>query len=306
MLIELSSSKEKNEFHPWLINPWRDSKSINEMMKNLTRLSLLLIGITVFSGCVNVFKLADLRTDKENSNSNPEKAQQLMEEMGIAHGISNWDSIQTYHVTFEDEFYGFIGKQAHPYKEQKFSLSLNYAPKTFNGQLEILSGKEKGNIWGLQSWETYHKDKDGNLSAKKNEDMKFWLPTYQYFIEFPSRIQEATSIDYLGEKIIDGVKTEGIIASWNTIEAQKDVDQYLIWIDSESKRIVKIEYTVRDMFRFISGATYFQDYKEYNGLLLPSKLPVESNLVKDGLLHTMRIMDFKADLVSVDSLMPLK
>lgn len=278
----------------------------NTMVKRAIKIGICFFAIIAISGCVNVFKLADLRVDKENASSNPEKAQQLLTEMGVAHGITYWDSIQTYNVSFEDEFYGFIGKQAHPYKEQEVQFSLNYIPKKFNGQLEILSGKQTGDHWGIQSWETYRKDEDGNMSAKKNKGMKFWIPTYQYFIEFPSRIQEATSIDYLGEKVIDGIKTEGVIASWNTTEPQKDIDQYIIWIDSESKRIVKIEYTVRDMFRFISGATYFQDYKIYNGLLLPSKLPVESNLVKNGLLHTMSIADFKADLVSVDSLMPLK
>lgn len=226
--------------------------------------------------------------------------------MGVAHGITNWDSIQTYNVIFEDEFYGFTGKQAHPFKEQEMKFSLNYIPKTFNGQLEILSGKEKGTIWGMQSWETYHKDDNGKMSTKKNKDMKFWIPTYQYFIEFPSRIQEATSVDYVGEKMIDGIASVGIIASWNTTEPQKDIDQYLIWLDAKSKRIVRIEYTVRDAFRFISGEATFKDYKEYDGILLPSKLPVGSNLTKDKLLHTMSISDFKADLVPVDSLMPLK
>ncbi len=276
------------------------------MIKKALKISICLFGIIAISGCVNVFKLTDLREDGANEHSNQEKAQQLLEEMGIAHGITYWDSIQTYQVIFGDEFYGFTGKQAHPYKEQKVEFSLNYIPKTFNGQLEILSGKQKGDLWGIQSWETYRKDDDGKISAKKNKDMKFYLPTYQYFIEFPNRIQEATSIDYIGEKIINGIKTEGIIASWNTIEPQKDIDQYLIWIDSDTKRIVKLEYTVRDMFRFISGAAYYQDYKIYNGLLLPSKLPVESNLVKKGLLHTMSIENFTPDLVSVDSLMPLK
>ena len=253
-----------------------------------------------------MFKMADLRLDEENALSNQEKAQQLLEEMGVAHGITNWDSIQTYNVVFKDEFYGFIGKQAHPHKEQEITFSLNFVPKTFNGQMEVISGKKKGELWGIQSWETYHKDDEGVFTSKKNKDMKFWLPTYQYFIEFPSRIQEATSVDYIGEKIIDGVKTEGVIASWNTTEPQKDIDQYIIWIDAETKRIVKIEYTVREMFKFISGATYFKDYKEFEGILLPTSLPVESNMVKKGLLHTMSIIEFKTDFVSVDSLIPLK
>ena len=34
------------------------------------------------------------------------------------------------------------------------------------------------------------------------------------------------------------------------------------------------------------------DYKNYDGILLPSSMPVESNLLEEGFLHEMRILDF--------------
>ena len=276
------------------------------IMKKTIKILLLSLCSLFFCGCVNFFKLSDLQPEAYVFPNNEEKARQLMKDMGVAHSIHLWDSIQTYNVTFEDEFYGFLGRLSHPFKEQKIMVSLDYIPTTFNGQLEILTGKEKGTIWGIQSYETYQKNIDGTITRDDNKDMKFWIPTYQYFIEFPSRIQEASSIDYIGEKVINGIKTEGIIASWNRVEKQKDVDQYIIWVDAISKRIVKIEYTVRDAYRFVTGAATFLGYKEYNGFLLPTELPVESNLLKKGFLHTMRIIDFKTNQVPVDILLPLE
>ena len=275
-------------------------------MKKAIKVFLLCLNALLFCGCVNFFKLSDLQPDTYAFPNDKEKGKQLMEDMGIAHKIHLWDSIQTYNVTFEDEFYGFLGKLSHPFKEQKITFSLDYIPNTFDGQLEILTGKQKGTTWGIQSYETYQQDIDGTITRKKNKDMKFWIPTYQYFIEFPSRIQEASSIDYIGEKVINGIKTEGVIASWDSIEKQKDIDQYIIWIDADNKRIVKIEYTVRDAYRFVTGAATFLGYKDYNGFLLPTELPVESNLLKKGFLHTMKITDFKTNLVPVNRLMPLK
>ena len=274
-------------------------------MNGIMRITLGIAGILLITGCVNVFKVVDLRESTENPFSDQEKAKRLMEEMGTAHGIEKWDSISTYNIVFGDEFYGFIGKQAHPFKEQKMTFSMNYIPKTFDGQMEIISGKEKGKIWGIQNWQTYYKNDDGKFELKRNKDMTFWIPTYQYFIEFPSRIQEATSMDYIGEKVVNGRKTEGVIASWKTTEPQKDVDQYIIWIDSETKRIVKIEYTVRDMYRFVAGAASFNNYTEYEGILFPTEMPVESNLTKDKLLHTMTIQEFTPNLVPTDSLTPV-
>ena len=274
----------------------------------MRKIYFYLFSAFLLTGCVNVFKLTDLSSGLEDvTYPNSElKAKQLLSEMGKAHGIQYWDSIQTYNVIFKDEFYGFFGKQSHPFKEDNIDFSLNYIPKTSDGQLEILTGKEKGKLRGIQSGETYEKKANKDFTVINDKDMKFWIPTYQYFIEFPNRIQEATAIKYVGPKVINGIKTEGVLASWGTVAPQKDIDQYIVWINAETKRIVKIEYTVRDMFKFVAGAAYFKNYKNYNGLILPSEYPVESNLLKEGFLHKMSIVDFKMNPVSKDYLLPLK
>lgn len=274
-------------------------------MKKSVKFIISLFSLIIIIGLFFYFKLSDLRPEGYTYPNDIEKAKQLLEAMGKAHQIEKWNDIETYNVIFEDEFYGFLGKKTHAFQEQKIELSLNYIPKTFDGQLKILSGKEKNNIWGMQSWKTYKLDKKGKPIVKEHKNIKFYIPTYQYFIEFPSRIQEATSIDYIGTKMINGVKSEGVIASWNTVAPQKDLDQYIIWIDSESKRIVKIAYTVRDKYRFVSGAAYYKDYKDYDGIILPSTMPVESNLVKEGYLHKMSIKNFIPNKVSSKSLRPL-
>lgn len=275
-------------------------------MRKIIYGTLILLIILLFIGCVNFFKLSDLRTSGYQFPNNTAKAKQLLEEMAVAHNINMWDSIETYNVTYEDEFYGFLGKQGNPFSEQAMKFSLSYIPKTFNGQLEILNGKEKGQVWGMQDWQTYRKNEDGTITPKKDKDMKFWIPTYQYFVELPSRIQEASAIDYLGESEVEGVKVEGVLASWNTVEPQKDIDQYILWIDSKSKRIVKVEYTVRDAYRFIAGAAVYQKYIDYDGFILPSEMPVESNLLKEGYLHKMSIRSFTPNPIEKEMLMPLK
>ena len=203
------------------------------------------------------------------------------------------------------EFYGFIGKQAHPFKEQKMEFSLDYNPQNYDGRMEIASGAEKGTTWGIQSWQTYLLDENSKAVAKDNKDMTFWIPTYQYFIELARRIQEASSIDYVGSQDINGVTAEGVIASWNSVKPQKSIDQYVIWISKDDNRILKVEYTVRDQYRFVTGAAHYTQYKDYDGIILPSVMPVESNLVKKGFLHQMSINSFTPNRVSADDLAPL-
>ncbi len=274
-------------------------------MKSALKLLFLLILLLGVFGCVNFLKLSDLRSEDYSYPRDIAKAKTLLGQMGEAHQIDNWENLETYNVTYKDEFYGFLGKQAHPFQEQDMTFSLDYIPKTFDGRMEIVSGIEKGKVWGMQDGQTYKVDASGEVEPKENKDMKFWIPTYQYFIEFPLRIQEATVIDYMGSNVIAGTKVEGVLTSWTTVEPQKKIDQYLIWIDSETKRVVKVEYTVRAAYRFVTGAAFFKDYKDYNGILLPTHMPVESNLLKDGFLHTMRITDFKANKSPAENLRPL-
>lgn len=278
-------------------------KSDLTMKKSINIFFALFISLVGY-GCINVFKLSDLTSDNPVLND-PQKAKQLMTDMGKAHGIHMWDSISSYTAVFGDEFYGFFGKAGNPFSEEKMVLLLSYIPNTFDGRVEIMSGKDKFDVWGIQSWETYQKDENGLMVKKKNKDMGFWIPTYQYFIEFPRRIQEASAIGYVGSKVVDGINCEGVIASWNTLEKQKDTDQYVIWIDADTKRIVKLEYTVRDINHFISGKASFQNYQYFDGFLLPTEFPVESNLIKEGLLHKMSIVDFNINTIDPDELLPL-
>ena len=261
---------------------------------------LLLIIVTYFYFLGTV----DLRTETAKNNPNEKRAKALLQEMGEAHGIANWEKINTYSAKFEDVFFGELGANSHGYAEDSVRFLLEYIPKTYDGKLTFLSGENEGWSWGIQSWKSYVSSARNGIKFREDSNIIFWLPTYQYFIEFPLRIQNANAFAYAGEAEIDGKTCEGIIASWNTTEPQREIDQYLIWLDKKTKRIVKLEYTIREMYNFLKGAAYFQDYKNYNGIFLPSSMPVESNLLEEGFLHEMRILDFSKNTFPVKELRP--
>ena len=249
--------------------------------------------IFMLFGCVNVFKLSDLTPPNHHSNSASKlKAKELLQEMALAHKVTLWDSIGNYTVELQDDFYGFVGKQSSPFKEASATVKLDYISNEFSGQLEILTGKEKGNKWGFYQNQTFEII-DDKVNLKHNEDIQFWIPTYQYFLEFPSRILEADQADFVGTRDIDGVNAQCVLVSWVTLSAQKAIDQYLILLHPTTKRIIKIEFTIRDVNKFAKGGIYYNNYKEFYGIPIPTELPVESNLVKDSYLHKMHIKSIK-------------
>lgn len=260
-------------------------------MKRVIKIVGLILGGLLLIGIYFFFRLADLRTDVPVIPGQRAKAVRLIEEMGVAHRISAWDSIPAYRVKYVDDFFGTIGEASNPFEDPRVEFHLWYSPKGSDGELEILTGAEKGKKWGMRAGQAYEQMVTEEWKEVDHREVKFWIPTYQYFIEFPRRIQEATVIEYVGSRQINGIAVEGVLATWNTAEPQRDIDQYIIWLDRDTKRIVKVEYTVREFYAFVKGAAYFQNYQEFYGLLLPTEMPVESNLVKEGLLHKMGILD---------------
>lgn len=261
---------------------------------------IVLIGLGLY-----FFGTTDLRTGTARTNPDPDKAKALILEMAKAHKIQNWDSVSTYSVSFLEDMYGMIGKSSNPFPEATSQFELSYIPDTYDGRLEFTDGPNKGMIWGLQSWQSYSVRENEAPVFEEDANIIFWLPTYQYFIEFPRRIQSATVLACAGDSVIDGIACDGVMASWNTLEPQRSTDQYLIWIDKASKRIVRLEYTVRDQLNFITGAASFKDYQDFDGMLLPTRLPVESNLLGEGeLLHQMEILDFRKNVLTQAQLRP--
>lgn len=274
-------------------------------MKSLKYLYLIVFSFGFTSCQVNIFKYSDLRPSVYKYPNDTAKAKKLLEGMGTAHRNHLWDSIETYQVAFEEESFGFFGKKSTPFKELAMEFNLNYIPKTSTGLMEIKSGKEKGEIWGIQDGKTYQRKKE-NFILKENSAYKFSINTFQYFIEFSNRITEGNIIDYIGTKVIHGKTTEGVIVSWKKLEPQKNIDQFVIWLDTKTNLIVEIEYTVREKFKFAQGTAEFKEYREFNGFLLPTKIASRSNIKKKGYLHVKKITDFTPDLLPADDLTPLK
>jgi len=277
-------------------------------MKKILKVLAGIIGLLFLAyGVLYLFGTADLRNDSVKKDPQVAKAKVLMQEMAESHMIENWDSISTYTVRYQEEMYGFLGKFSNPFPEEKSLFDLSYIPNTYDGRLTFVNGKNEGKSWGIQSWKTYSATKNSEPVFADDANITFWVPTYQYFIEFPKRILNANAFGYVGEQTINNVMCEGVIASWNTIEPQRDIDQYLIWLNKATKRIVKLEYTVRDQYNFVVGAAYFNDYKDFDGILLPTKLPVGSNLLAEGeLLHQMDIINFTKNTLTQKELRPIQ
>ena len=242
---------------------------------------------------------ADLTTQYIKQNGVTMTGEQLGRKILIetqkAVNIKQLLNYKNYRVKLIDCFSGLSGQLANPYKDKCTSFELLLQPQTFNSQLKFISGKEQGKVCGMENYKTYQVVNHEKV-FKKDKRTKFWLPTYQYFIEFPLRILEADKITYAGESTYNNQNYDLVMASWQTLTPQKNIDQYLIWVNKQTHRIDILQYTIRDMSTLIKGTNFLTDYKNINGIWLPCKMKVSSLLRQKSkrwksskLMHQMAI-----------------
>lgn len=269
-------------------------------MKSFLKIFGLVIGcLALIAFYFFVVHLSDLRTDTVKDNPDPIGGRALLLKMGAAHNIAAWDSVDTYTVAFEDDFYGMVGENGHPFPQHDMEMILDYIPDSNDGRMSFTDGV----IWGVQSWNTYIRQAAGEPVKKSDDDIKFWVPTYQYFLEFPMRIQTATAVTVAGKKVIDGTPCVGVLASWDKYKPQRNIDQYLIWIDEETSVIKELEYTIRDIMGLLKGRVRFENYQTFNNIPIPTKMPVWSNMASEK-IHEMRVNGIHVNVVSQSDLRP--
>ncbi|MEM7657139.1 MAG: hypothetical protein AAF399_13480 [Bacteroidota bacterium] len=245
---------------------------------------VLMAGVMI-SSC----KLADLSTAQAHEDQSS-RGKAILEGAMRAHGADKWDQIASYEGEMEDEFYGVMGNVANPHKANPVSVKLTLEPRTYGGMLHFQDQEAKDKAWGLEDGAGYSLNWAGERSNKRAKDALFWIPTYQYFVEFPARILEADVFRYTGTEDIKGRTCDRVFVSWNQVDPQKEFDQYLVWVDQESHLIQKVEYTVREAGGFLTGFIMLEEMKDFDGILLPTRMPVGSSLLKEGKwLHEMRI-----------------
>ena len=241
---------------------------------------------------------ADLTSDaiKKSgiSKTSREKGLKLIKQMIQAHGgLKNWQSTGSVRVTIRDYWPSWLMRTlGMPWEFSGQKVQLDWAQGTDNSRLTFLEGKAKGNIWGIQNWSPYVK-RHNNIEFEENNEIKFWLPTMQYFIEAPFRIREANIVGYMGEKVLKlhnkKVKYDLVFASWKTYKPQSDIDQYVLWINRETKLMEFIQYTVRDMMSFMTAALHYKNFTRVGGVWFAKKMTIVSNPGEDNITHDMHI-----------------
>ena len=229
-------------------------------------LTLLIIGSLWF-----FLTPVDIRPNLIKDNITEEQRQQgkdLLKEVQDAYGgINHWlaQGIGIYDQTADwyDDKLGVSGWDELP---QQFEMTSTLG--TDNSKFKLLYGPNKDQVWGVEDCNTYE-EVDGQKRFELNKKYRHKLIYKNYWFQFPFRISEAPIIVYAGEQEVHNETYDLIYATWGSDAANRKYDQYVMYVNKDTKMIEWLHFTLREKINFIHITCRFSDFQKINGIVSP-------------------------------------
>lgn len=238
------------------------------MKKNLSILTFIIIITGI--GLIKLFNTSlDIRNDYLKHSLTSEdyrKGKEIINKMSDAYGGTNrWLNYNQIKFEQTSEWYNRTLISGWSVNPQDFEMTVY--PNNENAQLKLLNGEESGDLYKLVNHQLY--------SQINGEDVEVIHSNYKrkiifknYWFQFPFKIQEASIIAYAGNAIKNGQKYNLVFATWESLEANKRYDQFLLYINKENYRIEYLDFTVREFLPFLKFSCRFTNFKKVNEMTL--------------------------------------
>lgn len=281
------------------------------MKKLIKWLGIVVFILIVLMGIFIAFYLADIRpTSFRNTHISDiaiNRGRELLREVESAHGLEQWQRRTTTDILAVDDWIDLMGNIfINPFPNSRQEIRIQLLNGTWNSRLEIIEDSNTKEVWGLQSWSSYKIHRGKKPVFKPDKDVEFFLPTYQYFFEFPFRIMSAEIVVDIGESQYNGNTYNRVFATWKSLEANSEVDQYIVWIDKDTRLIRRIKYTIREKGDFFMGATNYENYTLVDSIMIPHRLDIHA-IMPGGieiLMHKVIVEEVRFDTIQEDEFRP--
>jgi len=279
-------------------------------MKNTISNMLVLILLLGLGSC----KLADIRTTTlKKGESTKENGRTLLEESINTMGYNNLQNFENYSVKSVFNWkplWSMMPMNALPGNKNK-EIEFHFSTNSFDGRVDYLEGRKKGDYHGLQSWQSYQSVNEKPVKFEKDKRRSWGLASYHYMIEAPVRLLNAPIIKYAGTKSMYGKEYDLVFASWGSEKANKQHDQWLVYINKETKFIDLTQLTIRDFFlpfprNMAHGTVQYLSRTNVDGIHLPSEVSIQLLKPKKQkkYVYKFELYDYQFDNLKQDNLYP--
>ncbi len=240
-------------------------------MKKVWKITLSILVLLIIGSLWFIYTPVDLRPPylgNKIAEKDFTKGKALVKEIQNAYGgKENWLAHKTgTYLQTADWYEDKLGVANWDTIPQRFQMTAILG--TDNAEFTLLNGPNKGQTWGVEDWTSFQKKK-GQKIITPHEKYQHKLVYKNYWFQFPFRFSEAPIIAYAGERTVNGETYDLLYATWGSEAANRKYDQYVLYLDKQTKMLEWLNFTVREKANFLNITAQFTDFKTINGITVP-------------------------------------
>lgn len=279
-------------------------RTVSRAAMALVALIAIAVGAIVASGR----PIADILPDDAFDGAPTAEAQArgralLAASLDAAGGAAAWARHRTQVLDMRDVWQG-VGRLFNPWPAADVTVHLVQRRHTFDSRAVFTAGVDGPLTWEVRDRAAYERAGDGAREPVDDANIRFMLPTVQYFVELPQRLTEAELAAWTGETTVRGRTYDIVYATWGSWAANPKYDQYLVHVDRQTGRVGMLQYTVREAMRIATATAHLDDYREVDGLWIPFEMTVTAAPTDDphgdGWMHRMTVTSVAFDSEDLD------
>jgi len=89
----------------------------------------------------------------------------------------------------------------------------------------------------------------------------------------------------LGEGNLHGQDYDLVFTGLSTKKANNKEDQYILWVNRQTKQVDYVEFTLRDLLSALHGVVAYKDYRDAGGVKFAYDITLLNSLYGEGYAH---------------------
>ena len=196
----------------------------------------------------------------------------LVDQMFEAHGgLKRWRSFNFVVAQVSDEWFNSLfWTLVTPYTENPEHVAVAAYTQEFpNGRVEFTGGRNAGLVWAARGEEVWRKRPGREAESQTvSEDgvLSTLVHNFMVWPMFPFLLSSVDQVVHIGADEYQGQRYEKVLVSWGELAPQPGADQWILWINAESKYLERVWFTVRLLGDSSVAGFNLKGFKDVQGL----------------------------------------
>lgn len=249
----------------------------------------MLFMVLILQGCAAV----DIRPQSfiafGSGESDLQKGRQILEEAASLQDPNKlWTSSGVLNIVARDLWKSSLVRRLTPIPQNDQRLEFQFDLNENAASMRYLDGKLKDREIGFDSDGLYILRK-GVRKKTNSSRIGLYLPPVRDYFFWPQELSGSNFVAYLGEGDLNGQKYLRVFAAESDAPADKKQDQYIVWVNTNTRRVEYVEFTLRKLLPSYRGVVKYDDYREVNGFQMPFRIVLPDKLEAKTYSHEFMV-----------------